>query len=171
VFFASVEVFCVLSHDDKINIFKSGFDAGKGSGGAEIGVEIQALAKGDIDAGEAFANGSGDGAFKSDFVFEDGFKYGLGKRGSVGFAEVAAGFTAIPGEGGTCSFEKLDCGVDHFGTDTVAGNKGDGDGGDTHGGTARVEKVKAWTPSLYQGGKGKGGGQPKNAVMARGGYD
>ena len=110
-----------------------GFEAGKVLDGAEVGVEVKLLAEGDVDRGEAAADGGGDGALEGDAVLLDGVVEGLGDV-LAGLGEgVGAGVEAVPVEAGVGKlaggFEDGDGGVGDFGADAVAGDEGDFVGG------------------------------------------
>ena len=122
---AGVEVFGVLAenHHVDFDVGEARGDAGQRVHRAHVGVEIEALAQGDVDAGEAASDGRGDGAFEADAgaveAIEDAFRERL--AGLENECGVELGDFPIDGDAG--GIDGAARGLRDFGTDTIAGNK------------------------------------------------
>ena len=122
---AGVEIFGVFADQDDVDVFKSRFHAGEILHRAEVGVEIQSLAQGDVDAGGAAGDGGAGGAFQGDLVAADRFDGGLidGLAFFRGF--VGAGFEFFPVDLDACGFQDAADGGGDFGADAFAGDQCD----------------------------------------------
>ena len=79
MFHLCVEAFGVLAYGDDVQTGVATGDAVKRDGGAEVGVEIELLAHGDVDTAETLADGSPAGAFERQAGFCDSFEGFVGK--------------------------------------------------------------------------------------------
>ncbi len=121
---AGVEIFGVLAEDDEVDrqVLKARLQAGQHLDRAEIYVEIEPLAQGDIHARVAFRDGCCDGALETDARpferREDGFGQHL-----AGFQfRFLAGVNALPLHRNAGSFNGANRCICDFRADSVAGN-------------------------------------------------
>src|SRR5690349_6971708 len=99
------------------------FDAGDIFYGAQIGVEIERFAEGDVDAGSATGDGRGHGAFEGDTVFAHGIDSRLIDALALvrGLADTPANL--FPRDFDAGGFQNAPRGGGDFGADAFAGDK------------------------------------------------
>ena len=126
---AGVQALGVLADDDQVHVGVARRDVRKIADGAEVGVQLEALAQGDVDAGKAAADGRGDGALERDMGALEGVNQFLGKILVVLLESIGAGFLALPLKLHPGGFEDAHRGRGDLGANAVAGDEGDSVGG------------------------------------------
>src|SRR4029077_521511 len=124
VFDTGVKSFGVLANDDKVHARVAGGNMGQVADGPEVGEEFEALAEFDVDAGKAAADGRGHGTLQSDPGAFDGFAEFFGNVFLVLLKGFGAGGKTFPFEFDSSGFEHAHRSLDHFRTDSVAGDEG-----------------------------------------------
>ena len=125
VLHAGIEPLRVLADHDQIHAGVARLDAGEAARRADIGVEIEFLAQRDVDAAIAFADGGRQRTFQRQLVAADGVERLGGNGSAVGGHRAGARGSALPEKPRAGGLDGLDGGIDHFGTDPVAGDQRD----------------------------------------------
>ena len=127
MFDAGVEILDVFTDDDEIDAAagEGGFEAGQFAHGADVAVEFEMLAQGDVGGFLAVADRGFERALEGEAVAGDAVEGFLGRAGADATAEdFGAGFGVFPVDlragGGE---DLLGCGH-HFGTDAITGDRG-----------------------------------------------
>ncbi len=122
---ARVEVLGVLADDDEIHVLVARVDALDRLRWAKVGVQVEGLAKGDVDRSEAFADGRRDRTLQGDLGLADGIENRFRERrpmdGNLGFA----GIDATPLELHAGRVQDGDRGIGKLGPDAVTGYQRD----------------------------------------------
>src|SRR5208282_2778027 len=124
VFDAGVKAFGIFANYDQIDAGVARGNMRQVADGPEVGKEFEALAQLDVDTGEAAANGRCNRALQSDAGALDGFAEFLGNVLVVLFVRFGARREAFPLEFDAGGLEHANRGLDDFGADAVAGDKG-----------------------------------------------
>src|SRR3990172_4767252 len=123
-----VQVFHVLPHDDQVDIFVKGANAGVVLAGPQAGVEIEELPEGNVYAAETRAHWGGDGTLQSDLVLPDGFQDRV-RKGSAGlFHYVNTSVLNIPLDIESQGINDSTGSLDDFRAGAVPRNKGNSRG-------------------------------------------
>ena len=131
VFDAGVKVFDIFTDDDEIDAMaaKGGGYAGEFASGADIRIEFEHHAEGDIGALFAVADGGGEGAFEGKAISFYGFDGFPGDTGGVaGLKYFFSGKATLPSDIDAGGFDDADGCFGDFGADAIAGDEGDGSG-------------------------------------------
>ena len=122
---AGVEVFGVFAenHHVDFDVGEARGDAGQRVHRAHVGVEIEALAQGDVDAGETASDGRGDGALEADAGAVEAIENALGERLAGLENQGGAELGDFPIDGDAGGIDGAARGLGDFGTNAIAGNE------------------------------------------------
>lgn len=125
-FDTGVEVFGVFADDYEVDVagFEEGADTFVGFAGANAGVQTEFLAEKDVDAAEAFTDGSGDRGFECDAIGANGFEHAFGDF-AFGFDDFDTAFLDVPIDFDTSGFDTFAGCFGDFGADTITGEQSD----------------------------------------------
>ena len=124
---AGVEVLGVLAEDGDVEreIVEARLEAGQRDDGAEVDVQPEFLAQGDVDALVAAADGGGGGALQPDARHFERSENVVGQQLALLGQGARAGIDAFPFDAGAGRLHRARSRIGHFGPDAVAGNQRD----------------------------------------------
>ena len=93
---ASIQILGVLANNHEVNVVVTTASTGKRNNRAQANIEPERLAKRDVHAAKAGANGSRDRTLDSDFVALDSLNRGLRKRRAFSFKAMSTSLGDFP---------------------------------------------------------------------------
>ena len=93
---ASIQILGIFANDHEVNVVVTTASTGKRNDGAQANIEPERLAKRNVYAAKAGANGSRDRTLDRDFVALDGFNRRIRERRALGFKAMRASLGDFP---------------------------------------------------------------------------
>src|SRR2546422_303225 len=120
---ARIEILGVLTHDDNVDIVKTGFDSRQVLDGSEIGIEIQSLSQSHVDTGKSPSDGRRNGTFDSHVIAVNRIQQFIGKIFATFLEGFCPGIENLPLDFYTRGFNHFQSGFRHLRTNSVTGNQ------------------------------------------------